>query len=268
VLCYTLFDPVTFVNPLNEHRPILLSVPHASSIVPEEIRSLVRLTDKQLLEYVDLHTDKIYDIRGYHTILGSVCRVFVDTNRAPDDIAKEYEKGEEGVVVHTTQDGIPVYTTLPSEKLIEQLISKYHAPYHEHIDNLMSKIRFLFDCHSYLPIGPRMKKDAGQPRPDFNIGNRMYSACTREHTVFIRDFLEKRHYSVGINIPYMGGYILAHHCHRFRIPTFLVPGMQIEISQGLYVDQTTLDPVPDRITQMNTLMQEMVDVFFENFFTE
>ena len=233
----------------------------------EEICGLVRLTEKQLLEYVDLYSDKIYDIRGYHKIIGNVCRVFVDTNRAPDDIAKEYEEGEEGVVVHVTHDGIPVYTELPSEKCAEQLINTYHVPYHDQIDKFMSKVRFLFDCHSYLPIGPKMKKDAGLQRPDFNIGNRKYSTCTREHTMFIRDFLASRGFSVGINIPYMGGYILAHHCHRRRIPTFLVPGMQIEISQGLYVDQATLDPKHDRIMEMNTLMQEMIDSFYESFLT-
>lgn len=260
------YSPANLQNERDEVLPILLSIPHASAFMPEEVKKFVKLDDKALLDYVDLYSDQIYRLRGYHILEGKVCRVFVDVNRAPDDIAKEYAKGEEGVVVHTTHDGTPVYGELPSEALMNTLVEKYHTPYHDAIDLVIPHLEFLFDCHSYLPVGPKMKKDAGKPRPDFNIGNRSYSTCNREHTMFIRDFFKKRGYSVGINVPYMGGYVLAHHCHRRRIPPFLVPGMQLEISQSLYVDSKTLQPIPGNIEKMNALMQEMVDTFYEHFF--
>ncbi len=248
-------------------RPILISVPHASLQVPKEVLGNVALSEAEIKGYTDLYTDQVYDMKGYFAVSGKVCRVFVDVNRAPDDIAKEYHMGNDGVVVFTAQDGRNIYKTQPTEELMEQLIAAYHDPYHEELDAVMPKVEFLFDCHSYLPFGPAMKKDAGERRPDFNIGNRRYSTCNRQQTIFLRDFLEERGFSVGINTPYVGGYVLAHHCHRRRIPPFLVPGMQIEISQGLYVDSKTLEPIPGKITEMRCLLQEMFDSFYERFCT-
>lgn len=253
-------------NNENSRRPILLSVPHASSHVPEEIRDVILLSESELQGYVDLYTNEIYSIQGYHLMFGSVCRVFVDVNRAPDDIAKEYSMGEGGVVVYRTQDGKSVYREVLSDELIRVLMKKYHNPYHAEIDSLIPRLQFIFDCHSYLPVGPPMKCDAGMPRPDFNIGNRYFSTCSREHTVFIRDFWQDKGFSVGINKPYAGGYVLAYHCHRRRIPHFLVPGMQIEISQGLYVNQETMALIPEKLQQMNAFVQNMVDAFYEHFF--
>lgn len=249
-------------------RPILLSVPHASRRIPEEVLPYITFGDADLEGYIDLCTDQIYDVENVHTIMGEVCRVFVDVNRAPDDIAREYEKGQDGVIVHVTQDGKPIYHQLPSDELVQLLIQRYHDPYHEKIDAVMGNLHFLFDCHSYAPIGPPMKKDAGQVRPDFNIGNLRYSTCNRQHTLFVRDFFQERGYTVGINTPYAGGYVLAHHCHRRRIPTFLVPGMQIEISQGLYLDSDTLAPLPGGIEKARTIIRDLMDAFAGYFLME
>lgn len=254
------------MNPTTDLRPILLSIPHASNHMPEEVKGSVTLPDTLLDGYVDLYSDQIYHLKGYHILKGNVCRVFVDVNRAPDDIAKEYAEGEEGVVVHKTHDGASVYGEVPNEELMNTLIEKYHTPYHDAIDAIIPQLEFIFDCHSYLPVGPSMKRDAGKARPDFNIGNRRYSTSSREHMMFARDFFQKRGHTVGINVPYMGGYVLAHHCHRRRMPPFLVPGIQLEINQGLYVDTTTLAPLPGTIEKMNLLMQDMVDSFYVHFF--
>lgn len=244
-------------------RPIIISIPHASSRIPDEIASLVALTPKQLKQYTDLYTDQIFTIDRVYMVKADFSRVIVDVNRAPDDISKEYRDAEEGVTVHTTWDGKSVYTREPTEKHLEQLIAKYHAPYHEKIDNFIADAAFLVDCHSFLPIGPKLKADSGIPRPDINLGNMNYSSCSRTHTMFFRDFFQDRGYSVSINFPYTGKYILGHHCHRRRIPTFLVPGIQIEINQGLYVQPESLEPVPARVEEFHELFERLVDEFIK-----
>ena len=249
-------------------RPIMVSVPHASDHIPVEVADSVQLTKEDMAQYVDLLSDKVFDIKNVYRVVGEVCRVIVDVNRAPDDIAREYHKGHDGVVVHVTQDSKPVYKELPSDEVAHLLIKKYHDPYHQKIDDAMPKLQFLFDCHSYFPVRPKMKKDAGKVRPDFNIGNIRYSTCSRPYTMFARDFFQDLGFTVGINNPYQGGYVLAHHCHRRRIPSFLVPGMQIEISQGLYLDSGTLEPLPGKIEEMRKLVNKFIDKFAEHFFPE
>lgn len=83
--------------------------------------------------------------------------------------------------------------------------------------------------------------------------------------MFFRDFFQNRGYSVSINFPYTGKYILGHHCHRRRIPTFLVPGIQIEINQGLYVQQESLDSIPARLDEFHELFEKLVDEFMKSF---
>lgn len=249
-------------------RPILVSIPHASSVIPEEVKEYIALSRKELMHYTDLYTEKVFDIDGVYKVQYGISRVVCDVNRAPDDISKEYEEAAEGVIVHTTWDGKKVYKKEPSQEQVDLLIKKYHDPYHEEIENAIPHVKFLIDCHSYLPFGPKLKKDSGQERPDINLGNLNFSSCSREQTVFFREFFEERGYSVSINFPYAGKYILGHHCHRRRIPPFLVPGIQIELNQGLYVDEASQNYIPARVEEFNELFRKLVDTFAKRFCPE
>ena len=248
-----------------ESRPILISIPHAGSEIPEEVAHDLLLTHDELLGYTDLYTEQIFNIEDVYLVTNPISRVIVDVNRAPDDISREYEQAAEGVTVHTTWDGKSVYKKEPSQEVVDTLIRKYHDPYHEQIDNCMAKVHFLIDGHSYLSMGPKLKHDSGEPRPDINLGNMNFSTCTREHTVFFREFFEQRGYSVRINFPYTGKYILGHHCHRHRIPPFLVPGIQIEINQGLYVKEDSFEAIPERVEEFHSLFAKLVDAFAQRY---
>ena len=245
--------------------PIILSIPHASSRIPEDLEGKVMLSDHDLLSYADLYTDRIYDVPNTYRVMADVSRVFVDVNRAPDDISKEYERNEEGVDVHCTWDGKPIYAAEPTAAEVAERIRLHHDAFHERIDAYIPEAQFLIDCHSYLPVGPPLKADAGKPRPDICLGNMNYSTCTREHTVFFRDFFERHGFSVSINFPYQGKYTLGRHCHRRRIPHFLVPGIQIELNQKLYADAKTLEPRLDALKDLSQLMEKVVHEFAEEF---
>lgn len=254
--------------PSSSLRPVLISIPHASPSIPEEVAPYVKLSEQDMLAYTDLFTDQIYKIDNVYLVESNVSRVIVDPNRAPDDISREYELAAEGVVVHTTWDGKSVYETEPSQEQVDLLIQRYHDPYHEKIDAAMPYVKFLIDCHSFLPVGPKLKRDSGTERPNINLGNVNFSSCTREHTVFFRDFFQKKGYTVSINFPYAGKYILGHHCHRRRIPPFLVPGIQIEINQGLYVKEESLEPIPGKVEEFHDLFVELVDALVERYSPE
>lgn len=256
------------MEPNSDVRPLLVSIPHASPRIPEEVADVIALSEQELMEYTDLYTDQIFDIDRVYKVQADFSRVIVDVNRAPDDISKEYERAAEGVTVHTTWDGKEVYKEEPTQKQVDLLIKKYHDPYHAQIDKWIPHAQFLMDCHSYLPVGPKLKKDSGKPRPDINLGNVNFSTCSREHTMFFRDFFADRGYSVEVNFPYIGKYVLGHHCHRRRIPPFLVPGIQIEFNQGLYVKEDSLDPIPERIDEFHTLFESLVEVFCKKFCLE
>ncbi len=246
-------------------RPILVSIPHASNRIPEEVKDFVALSEEELKGYTDLYTDQIFTINDVWIVKCPVSRVIVDVNRAPDDISKEYAHAADGVNVHTTWDARAVYKEEPTQEIVSLLIKKYHDPFHEKIDELIPRSRFMIDGHSFLPVGPQLKRDSGQQRPDINIGNGNYTSCSREQTVFFREFFLSRGYSVEINFPYTGKYILGHHCHRRRIPPFLVPGIQIEINQGLYVKEGSYDPIPSRVEEFHGIFEKLVEEFVRKF---
>ncbi len=248
--------------------PIILSIPHASTRVPEELEGRVLLSERDLLSYSDLFTDRIFHMENARVVAADVARIFVDVNRAPDDISREYTMNEEGVIVHMTWDGKPIYTQEPTEEEIVLLLRKYHDRFHEEIDAHIPSARFLIDCHSFLPVGPPLKIDAGKPRPDICLGNSNYSTCTRQHTVFFRDFFERHGFTVSINFPYQGKYTLGRHCHRRRIPHFLVPGLQIELNQKLYADVQTLHPDDGKIADIHHLFCKAVSEFTTEFFPQ
>lgn len=245
-------------------RPILISIPHASSSIPEEVADKVALTSEEILGYTDLYTDEIFDIDNVYKVKCDFSRVIVDPNRAPDDISKEYEQAAEGVIVHTTWDGKSVYKVDPDQETVDLLIKNYHNPYHEALEQYIPKVQFLIDCHSFLPFGPKLKKDSGKERPDINLGNLNFSSCSRDHTVFFRDFFEDKGFKVSINFPYTGKYILGHHCHRRRIPPFLVPGIQIEINQGLYVMKDDRK-IPEKVDEFRAIFEELVEAYMHKF---
>jgi len=249
----------------SELHPILVSIPHASCVVPEEVKEYIELSEEDLKSYTDLYTNEIFTINNAHRVCCDVSRVIVDVNRAPDDISKEYELAAEGVTVHTTWDGKNVYKKEPSQEQVDALIKKYHDPYHEKVDDIIPQVRFLIDGHSFLPVGPKLKADSGHERPDINIGNVNYTSCTRVHTVFFREFFQDRGYSVAINFPYVGKYILGHHCHRRRIPPFLVPGIQVELNQGLYIKPDSHDAIPERVEEFHELFEHLVSDFVARF---
>ena len=248
----------------SEIRPILVSIPHASNKIPEEVKDYIQLSEEDLLGYTDLYTDQIFSIGNVYTVKCDTSRVIVDVNRAPDDISTEYKQAAEGVTVHTTWDEKNVYKEEPSQEVVDALIKKYHDPYHEKIDEVIPHAKFLIDGHSFLSVGPSLKKDSGKDRPDINIGNGNYTSCSRDRTVFFRDF-KNRGYSVEVNFPYSGKYILGHHCHRRRIPPFLVPGIQIEINQGLYIKNNSFDPIPERVDEFHEIFEKLVDEFVAKF---
>ena len=113
--------------------PFMVSVPHAGLNIPREVEDICILTPEQIYADSDGGAVEIfYELEGIVEAFCSsnVARAIVDLNRAADDFRKD------GIIkTHTCYD-IPVYRELPSQKLIEQLLSAYYLPYHQKLARL------------------------------------------------------------------------------------------------------------------------------------
>ncbi|MDH3324174.1 MAG: N-formylglutamate amidohydrolase [Candidatus Peregrinibacteria bacterium] len=242
--------------------PILVSIPHASTFVPKEMADKMLITSRDIKDHADLFTDEIFDLNCTHKVKAGISRLVVDVNRAPDDIEIESQLCVDGVVVRVTPDGKQIYSTPPSVKGIAARIETYHFSLHDRIEEIVKKegIKFLIDGHSMWSYRPSALKGSKVNRADICLGNRSFTSCSREQTHFVKHFFEKRGYSVAVNDPYSGKYVLGFHCHRRNLP-----GIQVEINRSLFLNEKTLAPKKKKIEQLNLEMKELAYEIYEQF---
>ncbi len=241
--------------------PVLVVIPHASTFVPIDLRRMMTLTDREIEQASDLYTDEIFDLSNAHIVKAKLSRLVADVNRAPDDIEIKYQLYHDGVVVHVDEFGKPIYKEPPPMEEIFERVTKYHEPFHQEIEKLAPKMKFLIDAHSLLSTGPSTRHDAGEKRADIVLGNRDYTTCSRDMTIKIMHFFEERGFSVAVNDPYSGKYILGYHCSRRKLP-----GIQVEVNRKLYMNQKTLARKEEGIKRLRAVMRDLVDMIGEKLF--
>lgn len=220
--------------------PILVSVPHAGTMMPAEVESLAHIAENDIVKDGDEQvTDIFLPLRDHvaHVVTTDIARAFVDLNRAPDDLRKD------GVIkTHTCWD-VPIYDSPPDEELVAKLLNRYYYPYHEKLRALAlaGDIRVGIDCHTMVSQGPPVGPDPGQLRPAACVSD-ADGTCDRAWTEELASQLSQ---SLGgevrINDPFKGGYITRTHAAE-------LPWLQLEISRGDFA------PVGEKATAVRTAL--------------
>ena len=234
--------------------PILISIPHASDFVPVQLRRMMNLSDFQIKKNTDPYTDHIFDVPNAHVVKGGINRLVVDLNRAPDDIEMEHQLSNRGVVVSVDIDGNPIYKTPPSMEAVFDRVQKYHYAFHDKIEELKSKMKFMIDGHSMRHETPSTKPDSGKERADIVLGNRHFTTCSRVVTTRIMKFFENKGFKVKVNDPFTGRYIIGYHCSRSGLP-----GIQIELNEALFMNPKNYRPYKKKIENLRNIMAELVE---------
>ena len=203
--------------------PLYISVPHAGTQVPPELRDLCILRRDDILADCDAGADAIYSPLQDHAVdfsITDIARSLLDLNRAPDDI------GGDGVIKDHTCWKVPVFRLFPEQELIRTLLERYFSPYHEKLSRGAgsSTVKLGIDCHTMSAVGPPVGPDPGRKRPMVCLSNGD-GTCPEEWissmaACFASFFKE----NVAINTPFRGGYITRSHAAE-------MPWIQLEISQ-------------------------------------
>ncbi|MDH5435084.1 MAG: N-formylglutamate amidohydrolase, partial [Gammaproteobacteria bacterium] len=157
--------------------PILVSMPHNGSLIPENIAS--NMHDYALSSVdTDWYLDRLYQFAlemGCYVIEPIYSRYVIDLNRSPDD-SSLYPGADTTELCPTSQfDKRPLYlpNQTPSKAEIKDRTQNYWMPYHQKIQQTISEIKSKFGCvllyeaHSIRSKVPRFFE--GQ-LPDFNFG--------------------------------------------------------------------------------------------------
>lgn len=239
--------------------PVVFDSPHSGRYYPDDFRPAVPL--EILREYEDRFVDRLVSKapdHGVTLIAANFPRAYIDPNRAPDDIDAEmleavwpeplaptpHSVGGTGLVFRVMRDAAPIYDrSLAIEEVRRRLEICWH-PYHAALDEALAMHRkrhgrvWHLNCHSMRPVGDPTTPDPGKRRADIVLGDLFGSSCDPAFTDLVAKSLEGFGYSVAVNSPYSGAFIVARHGR----PGEGSHSLQMEINRGLYMDLETLEP--------------------------
>jgi N-formylglutamate deformylase len=236
-----------------EMGPLVVSVPHAGTGVPEEDAPLLALEGQALLRDADLFVDRLcagVPAIGAPLLTASVSRYVLDVNRAPEDVDREvcaelerpHRVSARGLVWRVTTDGAPVLKRPLTRTELESRIARIHRPYHTKLAALLEERRarfgyaLLLDAHSMPSMGRPGHADPGSRRADIVPGDVRGASCSPAITRLLVEHFESAGYAVRPNDPYMGGFITRHHGR----PARGVHAIQLELNRDLYMDEEAL----------------------------
>ena len=247
--------------------PLVISLPHASGRIPKPMRSKMALNDAEIVDAIDLGTWEIFgDLPAEHIVCAQWSRLVVDLNRSPG------HRDEKGVVAGVDYNGRSVYCPhcTPDDLEVQVRLVKYYLPYHSKLEKALScpSVKGLLDCHSLKGIGPAEAPDVGQKRKDIILGNNGCSngggnpargepVCPKNQLLWIKEVFEEAGFSVSLNDPYAGGFIVTHYGRNLAAQGKIA--LQIEINQDLFVDPKTSTLIPEKASTIRTRIHRCIE---------
>ena len=244
--------------------PFIISLPHCSKQIPEEVRSALALNNKEIWESTDRGTKEIFgSIPAKKIIFARWSRLVVDLNRSPT------RQSAKGVIPQVDYHGRFIYRPgcIPDENERKRRLKEYYWPFHKLLVDAFEETdsKVLFDCHSLNGTGPEAAPDFGMKRKDIILGNngdhsgnrnpaRGGITCPVKTLQLMKEAFEKAGYSVSLNDPYPGGFITNYYGKKFASARKIV--VQIEINQNLYVEHTRKRLSPKRLEQVKTRVSQ------------
>ena len=219
-------------------RPLLVSMPHTGTHVPEWLEPRLTRAAKALPD-TDWHLEPLYDFLdelGASVLVATHSRYVVDLNRPPDNANLYPGQDTTAVVPLDTFHKEPLYLPgfPPSEAETRSRIEQYWKPYHAKLTETLAALKrehgyaLLWDAHSILSVVPRFF--AGT-LPDFNLGTADGKSC---RPGLGEALLEKiSGYTKVLNGRFKGGYIT----RTYGAPSNNLHAVQLELSEAVYMEE-------------------------------
>lgn len=167
--------PRSIIGPPGMASPIVAHIPHASTVIPSEVRARLLVSDealaRELVRMTDWHTDTLFAFTGRlgaTRLVNGVSRLVVDPERFTDDAQEPMAAVGQGAVYTRTSDGSALRELLDGER--DALLGTYFSPYHADLAGLVGERLatdgrcLLLDCHSFA-TQPLASEPDQTPRP-------------------------------------------------------------------------------------------------------
>lgn len=255
--------------------PLVLDSPHSGRDHPIDFRPAASL--RALREAEDIDIDRLFAFAlelGASRIAAHFPRTYIDVNRAPDEIdpqlldavwpdpvalSPKVRLGK-GLIWRLLDDGTPIYGRLLSVDEVRARIAAFWEPYHRAVARAIAHSAerngycIHLNCHSMPSVAQALSTEhPGLVHADFVLGDRDHTTADPRLTQWMAQRLRDEGYTVSLNHPYKGVELVRRHGR----PATHVHSVQLEINKRLYLDERTLQPLPQAQRLQQTLRHLM-----------
>ena len=223
--------------------PLVISIPHSGTDIPQDIAPLCNLAAKR--EHTDWALQELVAPLSETTLVATVSRYIVDVNRFKPRTGKATQL----IIPRIDEVGHQLFNNYPSKQKQADWLERYYVPYYLHLEKLLNeKLErhervLLVDLHSY--------DDKLFRTSDIIIGTLRKQTISEELLEQLQTLFHEEGLSTRVDTPFSGGNIIA---------TFgkhpSIEAVQIEVPYSLYLDGHTLHE--ERST---TLHQQLQHIF-------
>ncbi len=253
----------SIIRPAGVASPIVAHIPHASTVIPAEVRARLLLGDealaRELVRMTDWHTDTLFAFTGRlgaTRLVNGVSRLVVDPERFTDDAQEPMAAVGQGAVYTRTSDGVALRELRDGER--DALLDTYFVPYHADLEGLVSERLaadgrcLLLDCHSFATQPLASEPDQTPDRPDICIGtDAFHTPPDLAHA--LADGFAAEGFEVAVDRPFAGTMVPLSAYGLDR----RVASVMIEVRRGLYCDEATGEPLA-RFDEIRTKLARAV----------
>ena len=219
----------------NMNNPILLHIPHSSTVIPEEYKTdfIADLSD-ELRFMTDWYTDDLFDYPATKLVF-PISRLVCDVERFRDNNREEmYQRGMGACYTHGFA-GTRIRYLFPEKE--EQILRRWYDPHHNAFSNMTAEklerygVCLIIDCHSFHASPLPYELDKRVERPDICIGADSFHT-PRSMTEKLSRLLSEKGYAVAVNTPFAGSIVPA----TYYLQNANVISIMIEVNRDLYLD--------------------------------
>ena len=233
--------------------PIILSVPHAGTLLPQEFIDNSPCTVEELRSNEDSFVDELVQNAsnlGIPMISMNIARAFVDVNRDKIEIDPtmyfDYPSETDdgcgrlcrvglGVIHRITANNKNIYRGPISYPEVLKRFEHVYDPYHKRLQQLVDKVLrkfgicFVLDCHSMPSKICNLMHEAKEIQ--FCLGTLFEQSAPKEICETLYQTLTDKGYRVMYDCPYSGAFITFNYCQ----PRKKVYTLQLEANRDLYM---------------------------------
>jgi len=223
------------------HAPLLVSIPHAGTGLPERVVTGMTSAARALPD-TDWFVDRLYDFLGAldaTVIVATHSRYLIDLNRAPDDTPLYPGQAGSGLCPTATFAGESIYLGgEPDAAEMSWRRSEFWQPYHDRIRVELDRLRarhervVLWDAHSIRSEVPMLFDGE---LPVINLGTNCGRACSRSLADQLLAAAGRTPvFPAVLDGRFTGGYIT----RAYGDPDRGVHAVQLELAQRSYMRET------------------------------